>query len=318
MVRITLAAAAAVALLAVSCSDGDIQAAATTTTSAPTTTAGTPTTTAPATTAPPTTTGTPTTTEAATTATTTLPADGAAVPTNDPELLAALPSAPDVPAGWTDLDTELIDPEPRSGPGFGYCGGKNSAARALDAGAEGTAGVFDLVTADETFVGVTVTAFPTATEAERYMTITRDALESCDSVEYDVPEFIEGVTEGDLWFDGFVDPFQPERAWDVEESISFDPAPGGAGDDVILSWLGTTYTIATDGLKYRDRLQDLTRIEQHDRFVLTFGTISRCCSLGYDWPDDFTEDDLTTPAELLTIADTLRPDILVNVGAAPG
>lgn len=306
----------AVVLLAASCGGAADDAAPPTTTAA----AGT-TTSAPGTTAPTTTSEAPatTTTVAATTSTTTtttvapadLPDPVGGVSVDD--LIAALPRLDDLPAGWDDVGNEpLLELPARSGPGWGFCGGKNSSARALDAGVESSV-IFDgLVSPAEEAVGVAMHAFPDDAAAQSYMDATLAALNSCETVEYEAPERVDGQPEPeDAWFDGFIGDFDPGRLWDVTEQVSAGPPVTGVdADDAVQAQLDSTFITIADGVKYRDVYRNLAMYERYGNVVLIIQSYTGCCLLGYAGVEPTTEEVLSTFPDLAAVADVLRPIVL--------
>ena len=116
------------------------------TTEAPSTTIEATTTVAPTTTAPP---------------TTLAPSD---------QLVAALPTLADFPAGWTGPTSgTTTDPAPSSGPRIGFCGGGDAETRAIAAGMDAYAGVQAFVSPDGIYVESRLYGFPSPEAASAFI-----------------------------------------------------------------------------------------------------------------------------------------------------
>lgn len=228
------------------------------------------------------------------------------------DLIAALPRLAELPAGWDEFGNEpLLELPARSGPGWGFCGGKNSSARAIDAGVESSVILDGLVSPAEEAVGVAMHAFPDGAAAQAYMDATLAAMNSCDTVRYEAPERVEGEPEpDDAWFDGFIGDFDPGRLWDVTEEVVVGPPVSGAADEILQAQLDSTFITVADNVKYRDVYRNLARYERYGNLVLIIQSYTGCCLLGYADVESTTEDVLSTFPDLGAIADVLRPVVL--------
>jgi hypothetical protein len=249
----------------------------------------------------------PTTAVPASVAPTTVPAPTTAPARSDLEiLLAALPADSDVPADWSRYSDASTDLTPASGAGYGFCGGDNSVARAIDHGSEAFADgpTWDLPGGG--WFGITVYSFPSAEEAAGYLADTDLAANGCMTapVQYD-------TTEGDL--DLFDETVADDTPWHIAEgTLAIREATIDA--DELLRTVEDSYASATvDGYDYSVTMTYLTRNERHGRVVIQFWLYGSWNHQGWDEapPWAFQPDDAAVDAA----AAVVRPVLLERLRA---
>ena len=214
---------------------------------------------------------------------------GTAVPTTigpalREALVAALPTAADLPAKWTLTDEPPgFVLQPGAGDFVGACGGGNADQRAT---ASGVLAVVHGATYESPagFQGfVSVYAFANPSAAADFVARTR-SIGSC-ARSYSVRE---GSGMGE--YDGFGDTsYDRVVRWAVAETTrtqTADPAPGGAagtGAAVVVHREDALSTTA-DSKQYSVVETSVTYFEQYGRLVLVASLSSYCCTTGYRNP----------------------------------
>ena len=266
------------------------------TTAGPETAAGTPAESTTTTAAPTTTTAAPVATEAG--------------------LFAAIPSATELPPGWSDQGLEISNELfPNSGNGFGYCGGDNTDSRAETAGVLAHALKGSLVTDKSMYGSVSLYAFGTEDDAQAFMDATEEAVSSCGYVEYEAPEFVEDRDEEttDYRFDGFSGDFEPDEMWEIRETTSLGSAAAEDADSAFFIARETNFLAWQSGEGYGITRAYISQWERHGTVVVRFGIFSRCCTYGFSNSETDEENPLVTYADVQVAADHIRDGLLNDI-----
>lgn len=266
----------------------------------------------------PATTGAVTTTVATTVPTTAVPnttAPTTAPPTTTPAaptvdvLLAALPTDSDVPADWVRYSDATTDLSPESGAGYGFCGGDNAVARAIDHGSDAYVDgpTWDLP--DGSWFGVTVYSFPDDAAASSYLQATEQAANGCmtDPVQYD-------TTEGDLDF--FDETVADDVMWHIAEGSAAFTEPSPDADELVRTVEDSYASITLDGYDYSVTMSYLSRLERHGNVVIKFWLYGTWDYQGWDEaaPWAFQPDDAAVDAA----AAVVRPVIIERLRTSGG
>ncbi|MDP2289608.1 MAG: DUF2510 domain-containing protein [Actinomycetota bacterium] len=177
-------------------------------------------------------------------------------------LLAALPTADDVPASWTLSGEPDTAPEVQSGPGAGYCGGSNAISRALhfESSAQVGGGYFDIAGGGSFTVDAYL--FPDDDLASKFLSASGGQANDCDGpTTYTRPE-----SEFDMFAPGSGD----AAVWSLAETSSAGFAPSTDADEVLSIVSNTIATTTDEGLDYGVTIDDRTIYERHGRVVLVF------------------------------------------------
>ena len=245
-----------------------------------------------------------------TTSATTTVAPVARVATAD-NLVAALPTVLELPVGWEfSGDFYNTAPEPVTGPGSGFCGGDNAAARALAAGAVAMVHGNGYDTPEFGWTSTDLYAFTSAETSKMFMTLTRDQASTCSGgYEYSLPE-----GDGPGAYDGFSDEFGNDATWfltDVGQVLELGvPGADEAFGVTVSSYSYTNYQDA----EYGGTSTDVVQYERHGRVVFVTDLWGGCCEFGYNDLDpafDYTP----TVEQTNMIAQQINPIVLQRLVA---
>ena len=257
-----------------------------------------------------TTTSAPTTTLAPTTTTTAAPV------ATQRSLLNAIPTATELPPGWADLGWDpSVELTPRTGDGFGFCGGPNGDQRAKDANviAQAYQGGWQTNVSDQ-LGSLTVYAFSSTDDAAAFMASTERAISSCSSEELDVPEFVEGRDDdtGDLRVDIFAENGEPDRPWELFQTTSLGGAAAEGADEAFHYKLTERYDGYQGDAAYGVTFGRIGQYERHGTIVVIFALWGECCLFGFNNTDSRAESELPQYPALQAAADHLRPGFLAE------
>ena len=233
--------------------------------------------------------------------TTVAPSTTAQVAVTAEALLGIMPGADDVPADWSRYSEPYTDLTPRSGPGYGFCGGDNAVARANELGSTAAAEGPSWDLPNGGWFGVTIYAFATPDTASAYLASTADAANSCmtEPVQYD-------TTEGDLDF--FDETVADDVSWHIAEgSLALaEPTPDAA--EMVRTVLDSYASITLDGYDYSVTMTYFSRIERHGSVVVEFWLYGNWDYRG--WSEEAPWAFQPTDAALDAAAATIRPVIV--------
>jgi hypothetical protein len=219
-------------------------------------------------------------------------------------LVAALPTAAEVPPGFTaSLDGPDTEFDPASGQGIGLCGGDNSDARAQSANltARAWSAGYQAPTG-RLWVGLF--AFPTPEDASSFMSITAVQATACGAgFTFQSPE-----SDWDIFSDDV------DATWDIVENAGAQPATSPAEESFALS---TQYVSTTrlDGVNYSSTDGDVIQYERYGSVVVLFDRSGSWNPVGFGNIDTTTVYQ-PTPADVAALADTLRQPVLDRLRAS--
>lgn len=225
------------------------------------------------------------------------------VPTAD-VLVAALPTAAEVPAGFTaSLAQPDTDFSPASGQGVGLCGGDNSDARAQSAnliarawsgGYGGTAGTL--------WVGLF--SFPTPADASSFMSITAVQATACGAgLTFQSPE-----SDWDIFSDDVA------TTWNIVENAGAQPVTTPAEESFQLSTQFVS-TTRLDGVNYSSTDGDVIQYERYGSVVVLYDRSGSWNPVGFG-NIATTAVYQPTGVDVAALADTLRGPVLDRLRAA--
>lgn len=235
---------------------------------------------------------------------------------SEASLLRAIPSARQLPAGWTDMgEAPITEFQPKTGTGFGYCGGPNGDQRALDANSTASAYQRWLAGSNRQLASVQLYAFDQEEDAATFMTSSERAVSSCGFEKLEVPEFVEGRDEGttDYRIDIFIDTFEPEGQWALNESTSLGGAAAEGADESFSIRNNEEFRSTADGVTFGTTYGVISQYERHGTVVLVFNLRGQCCSYGFGNSGASEESALPVYDSLQQAADDLRPAILAAI-----
>ena len=262
----------------------------------------------------PTTTTTTTTTTAAPTTT--------AVPVTADQLLSALPTLAELPAGWKVYDSKAsTDFEPESGNYEGDCGKVNLDGLAQSQGAVATASTpwADVPQGgSKSRVGSASTrlyAFADAEQASKFLGAAT-AMYSC-GIDYTVPE---GTGTGQFGTSLGASGLAVGAVWNFHETMSTSPVDAPAGDQALLVKQDYTFSTTVKDKAYGSIDHYVRLLERHGRIVLV-GILSGWTNLAGHTDPYFGRQPYFLQyepsfADLLGLADLFRPGIVAKLVAA--
>ena len=259
-----------------------------------------------------TTTSTTTTTLATTTTSTTRGTTTTTLPPetelSTPELVAALPSVSELPLGWGALtEATAEDIIPRSGVGFGICGGDDLHGRMANSGISNAASVFLATDQDQTVL-LLVASAPDSEAASRFMQVTAAAV-TCGYLEFDVLEIGDGENFLDFdvpttsWF--VSSDSDDELLWRASESYRVGPVEAPASEEAFSVVVNSEYTTTANDVTYGLRNVHLDLYMRRGNNVIVLSVRGFCCEFGFS--NTATQSDDTRPrlADVSESADRL-------------
>lgn len=202
------------------------------------------------------------TTEPTTPATTDAPSTTITSADDTAALLAALPTADDVPASWTLSGVAETAPDVQSGAGAGYCGGSNAISRAryFESSAQVLGSYFDIASGGSFTIDAYL--FPDDELASKFLSASGGQANECEGpTTYTRPE-----SEFDMFAPGSGD----AAVWTLAETSSAGFTPSTDADEVLSIVSNSTATTTDEGLDYGVTIDDRTIYERHGRVVLVY------------------------------------------------
>lgn len=219
------------------------------------------------------------------------------------DLVAALPTAAELPAGFTTTATPPItDPLALTGPFDGYCTGENAAARAEATGAVAMVMAPDARTDRREELNLMVVAFANPSDAAAFTARTLAQVQ-CSGVTYTVPESTADLFGGD---------YGPDASWNVVESVATTPAPLGVADEAFDTAMTREFRASYGGFDYGTTVQTLGRYLRVGSIVIEVSLLGGCCSSGFSDVDP-ARDYVPTTADLDSTVAVVLPVVLARL-----
>jgi|LakMenEpi03Aug12_release.lakeMendotaPanAssembly.Ray.scaffolds.fasta_scaffold158159_2 hypothetical protein len=222
-------------------------------------------------------------------------------PTYSPEtVLAALPTLDDLPAGWTERSMpEVRTLEPKEGPFFGLCGGRNSDALGQDAGVPYVVESGSFSSGDGIELArFSVAVFPDSTAADAYLA----------SLPGPCPISVNAVAESDVSGSAQAGGEEETFSWEYSESVDrFKPQENGVGQR--QGRIQKEFFLAAGECEGQDCSYAVTKVylvERAGNIVFTTLVGSRTDRQGFVNSDQFTSR-APTIADAESVAETLVP-----------
>jgi hypothetical protein len=223
------------------------------------------------------------------------PVDGAA-------LVAAMPTAADLPSDWSQY--READPNAVAGDGPSYCDQIDEVTRALAAdGVVAYGPRYDLPTGS--WFGYDVLTFPTNDAAAEFMMDSRDHANLCSSTPISYTE-----VEADMGF--LNDQFSDDIVWNVQEASAASAGQFLDGEGIVRITVEMRYTTQAEGATLSVNETILVLYEQHGRTVVEYwvGGNWNFAGMGTAQPDHAHQPQQT---ELDAAADMVGSVLLPNL-----
>ena len=234
--------------------------------------------------------------------------------------MEAIPSAIDLPSGWTasgNKDSSLTGIlEPKSGLGFGVCSGPNRDEQLIRSGVVSWAWSPPLeLPGVGSYSYISIFEFPDSAAATRF----NEAVSTnhvCGNEEWEAIELGKGKSADDTpdkpRFDKF-DGSDNSTKWTIRAAYSVGgalPLSKAPGLTILTTWENIA---RVSGKNYGDNEQLVTSYEQYQNIVLRFSIFGRCCSYGFSNTDANSDDTRPTMADLDEMASQVRQKILISL-----
>lgn len=222
-------------------------------------------------------------------------------------LMAAMPTAADVPSTWEQTAESRADPEPE--PTGGYCGGPDAIARAITLGATGRAWGPAWHLPDGGHAGVDAYAFPDSATARRFIEATGEQASSCT----DAPiSFTAGEAEVDFLADDMGDDF----VWDAIEASDATEGQFAEGTATMRATIETRYATSVSGQACTVNVTSLVFYEQYGSVVMEYWMDGEWGHTGLGGEPDYAHH--PTQSELDQAVAVIRPTIDRRLSTVPG
>lgn len=235
-------------------------------------------------------------------------------------LSQAIPSPEDLPSGWTAQGsgesslTEIL--KPKTGTGFGICGGPNRDELLKRYGVVSWAWSPALTPPSEGDYGyIGLFEFPTSSEAARFM----DAISmagACGSETYTARELGEGETQETTPEEARIAFFSGSdntTKWSISANYSIGGALPSSKAPGHTSLTTLEYSARNSGNNFGVLEQTVHAYEQYQNVVIRFELRGRCCLYGFANTEGYPDD--TRPSLLLLddLATKVRNKLLVSL-----
>jgi hypothetical protein len=232
----------------------------------------------------------------------------------------ALPSALELPSGWTASGAAENSAsgtlEPRSGNGFGICGGPNRDTLLQELSVVAWAWSPKLKSEKGGSASIGAFEFPTAEAAKNFIEKTATQA-SCGSLNYTAVELGEGVTpsknSNTPRFNGFSGSDNSTK-WEVRNSYTVGGKLASTATTGITTQLDIEYIAVKNGTNFGLSERYVIAFEQHLNIVIRYQLAGECCVYGYSNSEASPEDLRSSLSELNTMAEQFRPGILKKLG----
>ena len=228
----------------------------------------------------------------------------------------AMPKAPDLPSGWTMSGNPENSAggalDPKSGRGFGVCGGPNRDALLQQFGVVGWAWSPTLKPESEVYAHIGIFEFPTAQAAKSYIeavasqrscgNLTHEAIETGDNI---TPDQNSDTPRVDL-FSGDDD----QTKWEVREVYTTGGPLKSSPTFGITGQQDTEYIARVGGTTYGKNERAVTGHEQYLNLVIRYNIQSECCNYGFSNAESMPKDNRKSLADLEQMSQLFRSKIL--------
>jgi hypothetical protein len=235
-------------------------------------------------------------------------------------LSQSLPSALELPTGWTASGTAENSAsgalEPKTGKGFGVCGGPNRDMLLQQFGVVAWAWAPSLQPEKGGYAYIGAFEFPTADAAKNFIETTASQA-SCGSLTHTAVELGEGVTPSKNSktprFDGFSGSDNSTK-WEVRDSYTVGGKLASSTSTGMTTQTDTEYIAKLYGKTYGQSERNVVAFEQHLNVVIRYSLVGDCCVYGYSNSEASKEDLRSSLTDLNTMAGQFRPAILKKLG----
>lgn len=235
-------------------------------------------------------------------------------------LSQSLPSALELPSGWTASGTAESSAgealEPKSGKGFGVCGGPNRDLLLQQFGVVAWAWSPRLQPEKGGHAYIGTFEFPTAEAARNFLETTASQA-SCGSLTYEAVELGEGVSPSKNSktprFDGFSGSDNSSK-WEVRDSYTVGGKLASSTTTGITTQTDTEYISKVNGKTYGQSERIVVAFEQYLNVVIRYSLIGDCCVYGYSNSEASKDDLRSSLTDLNAMAEQFRPALLEKLG----
>ncbi len=237
------------------------------------------------------------------------------------QLTQAIPSAMDLPTGWTATgsgDSSLTETlKPKTGEGFGFCSGPNFDEMLKRSGVVAWAWSPLLKPSTGGEYGyIGVFEFPNSASASSYIDLVSIS-KACGSETYKARELGEGKTQEDTPDEYRTNQFSGSdnsTMWSVSASYSVGaplPSSRAPGLTALNTW---EYSTRRSGQNYGSIDQQVVAYERYQNVVLRFMIRGGCCVYGFSNTETNSDDSRPSMTTLDEFASKVRDGILVSLG----
>ena len=230
------------------------------------------------------------------------------------DLLGALPTVLDLPAGWSTAGSPKTSLEPKSGEIFGNCGKGNMDSRAIanNVVTHVKSPSFQRHT-NEGWGELSLYSFGTEEDAKGFIDLTVSQANCPEGLEY---EQVEGTRDSNNWKDGKVDIFIDESndgsIWLVKKSISIGSASDGNADDAFFTSTSNSYFSRVienySGNESFGQTEKSMRIyERHGSLIISYVAGGVCCQYGFSNTEGDPPDTTPTFDDVSAYIDIFKP-----------
>ena len=210
-------------------------------------------------------------------------------PPTPAELIEAFPTAMELPAGWSMPGGQeyVVNPDGRSGYGYGYCGGDNAAARAGASNVDSIVwGIWYKSPDSNSWFSMSIYSFNSANDAQQFMDLTSDAVLGCsDGESYEAEEIVEDEEpSGELPTPDLFETYSPDVHWEVNAYASLGGTSDAVSDSSFFINELTNREMSVPSGIYGSSVHKLEQYERHNQLVIVFWVDTTCCLFG--WTDD--------------------------------
>ena len=232
----------------------------------------------------------------------------------------SLPSALELPTGWTASGAPQNSAsgalDPKTGKGFGICGGPNRDMLLQQFGVVAWAWAPALQPEKGGSAYVGAFEFPTAVAAKNFIETTASQA-ACGSLTHTAVELGEGVTPSKNSktprFNGFSGSDNSTK-WEVRNSYTVGGKLAAFTTTGITTQTDTEYIARLYGKTFGQSERNVVAYEQHLNVVIRYSLSGNCCTYGYSNSEAYKEDLRSSLSDLNSMVEQFRPAILKKLG----
>ena len=235
-------------------------------------------------------------------------------------LSESLPTAINLPSGWTisgsPRNSSNSTLEPKSGKGFGICGGPNQDQRLQLNDVVAWATSPALVTERGGFGVLRVFEFPNSIAASKFLQAGA-AQATCGSITYDSVELGEGVTPGknsDVPRVNIFSGTDNKSKWKTTESVSVGGPLASSTVEGMSAQKDVVYVTTLSGRTFGRTSKYVWAFEKYMNLVILYSLEGTCCVYGFSNSKSMSKDTTMTLSDVDLMAQLFRQKLLEKLG----